>query len=118
MSDGLQIFDAPQDAVVDDGPAPERHRRRPRWPGALAGGIAILMVLSWALGLVLLSTGLFELGVGLSISAVLLSGIAVVAGAVAVIFNWGRGWGVAAIAVGVLLNPVVLTYLLGLMGVL
>ena len=122
MSDPLRIFDAPDEAYVDAAPdrAEEVHppKRRPRWPGGLAGGVAILMVLSWAIGLVALTNDMFELGFGLSVSAVLLSGIAVVGGAVALIGNWGRGWGIAAVAVGVLLNPVVLTYLLGLVGVL
>ena len=127
MSDGLQIFGGAADAgpgsgdAGDAGDAPEHHdeahaKRRPRWPGGLAGGIAILMVLTWAIGLVALTSGLFELGIGLSVSAVLLSGLAVVGGIVAVIGNWGRGWGIAAIAVGVLLNPVVLTYILGSLG--
>lgn len=123
MSDGLRIFDGDADAgaggdqvVDDDHHSDEHQRRRPRWPGAVAGGVAILMVLTWAVGLVSLTNGLFELGVGLSISAVLLSGLAVIGGAIAVIGNWGRGWAIAAIAVGVLLNPVVLTYLLGSVG--
>lgn len=129
MSDGLQIFGGADAGAGDDGsadaghPDDEQHvdqhpKRRPRWPGAFSGGVAILMVLTWAIGLVSLTNGLFELGVGLSISAVLLSGIAVVGGIVAVIGNWGRGWAIAAIAVGVLLNPVVLTYILGSVGVL
>jgi len=125
VSDGLQIFDEPaetgsggRDAVEHDHHPDEHAKKRPRWPGAFAGGVAILMVLTWAVGLVSLTNGLFELGVGLSISAVLLSGIAVIGGIVAVIGNWGRGWGIAAIGVGVLLNPVVLTYILGSVGVL
>lgn len=132
MSDGLQIFggadaDAGGEGAPDEGLHEDHHdedhhdehsKRRPRWPGAFAGGVAILMVLVWAIGLVALSSGLFEVGVGLSISAVLLSGIAVIGGIVAVIGNWGRGWGIAAIGVGVLLNPVVLTYILGSVGVL
>ena len=125
MSDGLQIFGGAADAGAgggDGGAAETEHheeahaKRRPRWPGGLAGGIAILMVLTWAIGLVALTNGMFDVGVGLSISAVLLSGLAVLGGIVAVIGNWGRGWGIAAIAVGVLLNPVVLTYILGSLG--
>ena len=130
MSDGLQIFGGAADAGPGNGDAgdtpdtadtaedhDEAHaKRRPRWPGGLAGGIAILMVLTWALGLVALTNGMFEVGVGLSVSAVLLSALAVVGGLIAVIGNWGRGWGIAAIAVGVLLNPVVLTYILGTLG--
>lgn len=111
MSDGLEIFDAPQgvDAPASEASAPPR---RPRWPGALAGAIAILMVITAAIALALTVSGYFELGVGLTISAILLSALAVIGGLIAVIGRWGRGWGVAAIAVGVLLNPVVL--LLGL----
>jgi hypothetical protein len=126
VSDGLQIFGGAADAGpeggdVGDAAEVEHHdeahaTRRPRWPGGLAGGIAILMVLTWAVGLIALSNGMFDVGVGLSISAVLLSGLAVMGGIVAVIGNWGRGWGIAAIGVGVLLNPVVLTYILGSLG--
>ncbi|MFT4028266.1 MAG: hypothetical protein QM675_00185 [Protaetiibacter sp.] len=131
MSDGLQIFDVPADADAVESAAesagtadaPVAHaasgdRSRPRWPGSLAGGIAILMVVTWAIALACSLAGLLELGVGLSISAILLSGIAVLAGIVAVAGNWGRGWGIAAIAVGVLLNPVVLLYGLGWIGAL
>jgi hypothetical protein len=92
--------------------------RRPRWPGALAGGLAILMVITWAVALACSLAGLLELGVGLSYSAIGLSVFAVLAGIVAVVANWGRGWGIAAIAVGVLLNPVVLLYLLTWIGAL
>lgn len=116
MSDGLQIFEPPE--AVDAAPVEDRPRRRPRWPGALAGGIAILMVISWAAGLAFTIGEPFELGVGLTISAILLSVLAVVAGIIAVVGNWGRGWGAAAIAVGVLLNPVVVLLVLSWMGTL
>ena len=86
--------------------------------GALAGGLAILMVITWAVALACSLAGLLELGVGLSYSAIGLSVFAVLAGIVAVVANWGRGWGIAAIAVGVLLNPVVLLYLLTWIGAL
>jgi hypothetical protein len=125
---GLEIFDVPADAdgiavrrfddvgLLDDGlDAPSR---RPRWPGALAGGIAILMVITWAVALACSLANLLELGVGLSYSAIMLSVMAVLAGLVAVVGNWGRGWGIAAIAVGVLLNPIVLLYALTWIGAL
>lgn len=124
MTDGLRIFDGAADAAsadevrdgsVDVAPA---HARRPRWPGSLAGGLAILMVVTWAIALACSVGGLFELGVGLTLSAMLLSVLAVVAGVVAVIGRWGRGWGIAAVAVGVLLNPVVLLYGLTWIGAL
>ena len=123
MTDGLQIFDVPADADTDAAAASaefEEHQapRRPRWPGSLAGGLAILMVLTWAIALACSLAGMFELGVGLSISAILLSVLAVVAGVVTVIGRWGRGWGIAAIAVGILLNPVVLLYGLTWIGAL
>ncbi|MCS0499733.1 hypothetical protein [Protaetiibacter mangrovi] len=120
MSDGLQIFDVPADAEhLDDGaPEGDATAPRPRWPGSVAGGIAILMVVTWAVALACSLAGLFELGVGLSLSAILLSVLAVAAGLVAVIGRWGRGWGIAAIAVGVLLNPIVLLYGLSWIGAL
>ena len=116
---GLEIFDA--QAELGDAPAPEGPEtslRRPRWPGALAGALAILMVITWAVALACSLAGLLELGVGLSYSAIGLSVLAVLAGIVAVVAGWGRGWGVAAIAVGVLLNPVVLLNVLTWIGAL
>ncbi|MGN6272301.1 MAG: hypothetical protein ACTHMQ_04355 [Protaetiibacter sp.] len=116
---GLEIFDA--QAELGDAPAPEGSEtslRRPRWPGALAGALAILMVITWAVALACSLAGLLELGVGLSYSAIGLSVLAVLAGIVAVVAGWGRGWGVAAIAVGVLLNPVVLLNVLTWIGAL
>jgi hypothetical protein len=118
---GLEIFDVRSDAaelIVPELEPDDVHARRPRWPGALAGGLAILMVITWAVALACSLAGLLELGVGLSYSAIGLSVFAVLAGIVAVVANWGRGWGIAAIAVGVLLNPVVLLYLLTWIGAL
>jgi hypothetical protein len=118
---GLEIFDVRSDAaelIVPELEADDVLARRPRWPGALAGGLAILMVITWAVALACSLAGLLELGVGLSYSAIGLSVFAVLAGIVAVVANWGRGWGIAAIAVGVLLNPVVLLYLLTWIGAL
>jgi hypothetical protein len=118
---GLEIFDVRSDAAELIAPELEPDdvlARRPRWPGALAGGLAILMVITWAVALACSLAGLLELGVGLSYSAIGLSVFAVLAGIVAVVANWGRGWGIAAIAVGVLLNPVVLLYLLTWIGAL
>lgn len=115
MTDGLTIFDEADE--VDD-PAPRTRQRRPRWPGPFAGGVAILMVFSWAAGLALLSSGLFELGMGLTASAILLSAIAVVTGLIAAIGNMGRGWGIAGAVVGVLLNPVLVLLVLSWLGAL
>jgi hypothetical protein len=126
---GLEIFDVPADAdgiavrrfddarLLDDAGL-DAPSRRPRWPGAVAGGIAILMVITWAVALACSLANLLELGVGLSYSAIMLSVMAVLAGIVAVVGNWGRGWGIAAIAVGVLLNPIVLLYALTWIGAL
>ncbi|TXK18589.1 hypothetical protein FVQ89_01150 [Homoserinibacter sp. GY 40078] len=65
------------------------------------------MVFTWAIALAFLAQGFVEVGIGLSVSAVLLSILAVMAGIAAVVGRWGRGWGIAAIVVGVILNPVV-----------
>ena len=121
---GLEIFDTDiLDTSAEPGDAPaseigDAATRRPRWPGALAGGLAILMVITWAVALACSLAGLLELGVGLSYSAIGLSVLAVLAGIVAVVADWGRGWGIAAIAVGVLLNPVVLLNVLTWIGAL
>jgi hypothetical protein len=120
---GLEIFDVPADADAASSPAADELEqypppRRPRWPGSLAGGLAILMVVTWGVALACSLAGMLELGVGLSYSAILLSGLAVLAGVVAVVGNWGRGWGIAAIVVGILLNPVVLLHGLTWIGAL
>jgi len=118
---GLEIFDVRSDAaelIVPELEPDAAHPNRPRWPGAVAGGIAILMVITWAVALACSLANLLELGVGLSYSAIMLSVMAVLAGIVAVVGNWGRGWGIAAIAVGLLLNPVVLLYGLTWIGAL
>lgn len=119
MTDGLQIFDEARevDPTLEGDPAhASAPKKRPRWPGGLAGGVAILMVFSWSAGLALLSASQFELGMGLTISAILLSAVAIVAGAVAAFGDFGRGWGIAAIAVGVLLNPVLVLLVLSWLG--
>lgn len=114
-ADAAEPADAPiSHAAPDDAWPP----RRPRWPGAVAAGIAILMVVTWAVALVCSLAGMFELGIGLSISAILLSAPAVVVGLVAIVTNRGRGWGLVGLLVGVLLNPVVLLYGLGWIGAL
>jgi hypothetical protein len=121
VTDGLQIFDvlASADDAEDAAATGEAEpRRRPRWPGAVAAALAILMVVTWALALACSLAEMLELGVGLSISAMLLSVPAVVLGLVAVIANFGRGWGIVAVAVGILLNPVVLLYGLTWIGAL
>lgn len=118
---GLEIFETLSDAdgaAADDVATEPDRPRRPRWPGGLATALAILMVVTWATALACTLAGILELGVGLSYSAILLSGLAVIAGIVAVIGNWGRGWAVTGIVVGVLLNPVVLLYTLTLIGAL
>lgn len=118
---GVEIFETSSDAGVapaDDVVAELDRPRRPRWLGGCAGALAILMVVTWATALACTLGGMLELGVGLSYSAILLSGLAVLVGIVAVIGNWGRGWGIAGIVVGVLLNPVVLLYALSWIGAL
>lgn len=117
--EGLEIFELPDDpgeGVTAFADEPER--RRAQWPGGVATAIALLMVVTWAVALAFALADVLELAVGLSYSAILLSGIALVAGIVAVVGDWGRGWGVAAIVIGVLLNPVVLLYALSWIGAL
>ena len=44
--------------------------------------------------------------------------IAILAGTVAAVGDFGRGWGIAGILVGVLLNPVLLLFVLSWLGAL
>jgi hypothetical protein len=124
VTDGLQtggvaasVDDAPASvppAAADSGGSP----RRPRWPGALSAAIAVLMVVTWGVGLAVSTAGMLTPGVWLSVAANALTVPAVVLGLIAVITGRGRGWGVVGIAVGILLNPVVLLYGLTWIGAL
>lgn len=125
-SDGTEVIEA---EIVDaDEPADpessetgvievEPERRRSRVPGlvALLLGVATVFVSGIAIGAA--TAGDTAVGTVLGTVAIGMSVAAILVGAVAAIARLGRGWGIAAIVVGVLANPwlqlVVLRFIAG-----
>ncbi len=102
-------------AYPDVGPTDEP-AQPPRGPRGLVGmaalALAVIMAVLHVIGVVVASGGDFESATVIAWVVIGLSVLAVVGGIVAVILRRGRGWGVAAIALAVIANPVVLLYLL------
>jgi len=87
-----------------------------RWPGRTALALGILTPLATVTGV--LATGLdaFDTATVAAWVAIVLSALAVLGGIAAAIGNWDRGAAVGGIVLGVLGNPLVLTYGLGAAG--
>ena len=100
---------APAPAAVEPPTPSPADRRRPRWPGRVALAFAILTAVGVATGIALATVDLFAAAWIVGITAVVLSALGVLTGFVAVIGRWGRATGIAAVAVAVLANPLVLT---------
>ncbi len=90
----------------------------PRRGRAFVGGLALLGALAAAIvtgvGIGVAASGLYDLGAVLAWVAIVLSALAVLVGLVAIIVGWGRRWGIAAVILGVVSNPWVLTTVLSL----
>ncbi len=90
----------------------------PRRGRVLVGGLALLGALAAAIvtgvGIGVAASGLYDLGAVLAWVAIVLSALAVLVGLVAIIVGWGRRWGIAAVILGVVSNPWVLTTVLSL----
>ena len=91
-------------------------RRRPRWPGRVALTAGILTPLGVAVGVAAVQTGAFAVATAASWAAIGTSILAVVAGVVAIAGDWDRGAGIAALALGILGNPLVLLHGLDAVG--
>lgn len=91
-------------------------RRRPRWPGRVALAAGILTPLGVAVGVAAVQARAFDVATAASWAAIGTSILAVVAGVVAIAGNWDRGAGIAALALGILGNPLVLLHGLDAVG--
>lgn len=85
-------------------------KRRARWPGRTALALGILTPLAVATGVVATGFDAFEVATIAAWAAVGASALAVLGGIAAAIGNWERGAAIGGIALGVLANPLVLTY--------
>jgi uncharacterized membrane protein YcjF (UPF0283 family) len=85
-------------------------KRRPRWPGRTALAAGILTLLGVGAGETAVAFDAFEIATLSAWAAIGTSALAVLGGVVAAIGNWERGAAIGGIALGVLANPLVLTY--------
>jgi hypothetical protein len=107
---GVDIEASSGDADVTASPPP---RSRLRFVGWAALAVAAIAGVLTGAGVAVASGGEFVTGSALAWAAIVCSGVAVVGGILAVIAGFGRLAGVAAIAIGLLANPFLLTQLLG-----
>ena len=84
--------------------------RRPRWPGRTALALGILTPLAVVTGVIAAGGGAFELATIAAWASIGTSALAVLGGIAAAIGNWERGAAIGGIVLGVLANPLVLTY--------
>ena len=84
--------------------------RRARWPGRAALALGILTLVGLGTGETAVAFDAFEVATIAAWSAIGTSVLAVFGGIVAAIANWERGAAIGGIALGVLANPLVLTY--------
>lgn len=94
---------------VEAPPAPVERRRwyRPI-PGILAFAAALATVVLGVVAIVLATAADFETSTMLSWAAMIASTVAVLVGILAISLRRGRGWGIAAVIVGILANPYLL----------
>jgi hypothetical protein len=89
----------------------------PRQTGPALGitsvALAIVTIVVMAVGLATSLRGEFEAGTTLAYVATGMSIVAVLGGLSAVLMGRGRGWGVVAIVLGLIANPLLLTKVLG-----
>jgi uncharacterized membrane protein len=107
---GIEIF----------GRRPQRrkaaHPKRRTDVGVLATCLAVLTAIVTGVGISSAMDGKFALATNLAYGATALSVLAVLAGGMAVFINRGRGWGIFAIALGILASPPILTDILNWAG--
>ena len=101
------------DVEVEPDPDPvvepvETPRRRTRLVGIGAAVLALATVALTAAAVVISSGGDFPLGTFLAYVAIGTSAAAVLVALVAIVGGFGRRWGIGALVVGVLANPLVL----------
>ncbi|MCU1580284.1 MAG: Naphthoate synthase [Rhodoglobus sp.] len=84
--------------------------------GVLALAFAVLTAAALAAGVVMATAGDYRLATVVAYGAIGLSVLAVIGGVLAVILGWGRRWGVIAVIVGVVADPLVLLVVLRFVG--
>lgn len=84
--------------------------------GILALAFAVLTAGALAVGVVMATAGDYRLATVVAYGAIGLSVLAVIGGVLAAILGWGRRWGVVAIIVGVVANPLVMLAALRFVG--
>jgi hypothetical protein len=90
--------------------------RRPRWPGRTALALGLVTLLGVGVGETAVALDAFEVATVAAWAAIGTSALAVLGGVAAAIGNWERGAAIGGIALGLLGNPLVLTYGLGAAG--
>jgi hypothetical protein len=103
-------------------PVPSAPERRPRTPStarvrmigplALLGGLVTAVLTGVGVGVA--ASGSYDAGAILAWAAIAVSAVSVLAALAAVVFDWGRAWGIVGLVLAVASNPWVLTSLLGL----
>jgi hypothetical protein len=94
-------------------PPPAPPASRLRLVGWLALALAVAAAVLTAVAVGSTADGAFETGTALAWTAIVVSGVAVVGGMLAVVAGFARIAGAVAIALGLLANPFLLTQLLG-----
>lgn len=97
--------------------AEEPPRVRRPWPiGIIALAIAVLLAAAEVVGVLLANTGQFGVATLIGQSLIVLTVLSFLLGLFAVLRHRGRGWGIAAMILSLLVNPLVLINLLALFG--
>jgi hypothetical protein len=87
--------------------------RKSRLLGVLALVAAVAAAVILSVGMTSANAGQYAAGSGLAYLATGVSVVAVICGASAALLGRGRPWGVVAVVIGLLANPLLLTKLLG-----
>ena len=104
-----------EEPAADD-PAAPIPRGKTAVLGALAALLAVLTVAALVSGIVIATALDYRLATTLSYAAIGLSVLAVIGGVAAVILDLGRRWGIAAVILGIVANPLVLLVVLRFLG--
>jgi hypothetical protein len=88
----------------------------PRWPGILSFALAVLTVAGLVTGLVLVVQDRYLAATYAAWAATGVGAVAAVLGLIALVGRFGRGWAAAGLALAVVANPPVLTWVLGAIG--
>lgn len=104
-----------EDAPVDEEHAPVERVKTPVL-GVVALALGALTGAALVTAIIVASAGDWSLGTIVGYGAIGLSVLAVVGGVTAVVLGLGRRWGVLAVVLGVLANPLVLLAILRFFG--